>query len=540
MYILSNLIHGNSITQSICIFALVTMLGFLLGRIHCFRVHLGVAGVFLTGLLFGHLGIYVDDRVLDFFRDFGLTLLIYSIGTQIGPGFFSSFKRDSFKLNILAVCIVIIGVTMTVCFSIFGHIPMQVAIGIFSGATTNIPSLGAAQQALSSWPDLPYESRQLLGLGFAIAYPLSFLGIIWGMRVTQRIFRISVPKEVNNSAIVNSLNELPATGVNIRVDNTNLNDIAITNIPHFDESGVVISRVIRDGRVRVALSDTRIFVGDILYTIGPEDKIASLITLIGSKSDVDVQQIKNQITSQHIIVTKADIVGKTIGELYVHERYGITLTKVTRLEFELPASPELKLNYDDILSVVGQEDEVKELAHEVGHLDKSFINAFIFPLLIGLILAVFIQNIPIFLLVTMFLSRIGRIERICLRLPMSANVLLRQIGLILFLSALGLAIGSQIMAVLFFGQGFYWVFCAAFITFVPIILIAIISRLKLNLNYLTLCGVVAGSLTNSASLTYANRLSTSSLAVVAFTSVYPLTMFLRIVSVQILVAFFVY
>ena len=540
MNILSNLIQGNSLNQSILIFCLVTALGFLLGRLHGFGVRLGVAGVFLTGLFLGHLGINMNDKVLYFFRDFGVILFIYSIGTQIGPGIFSSFKRDSFKLNILAVGVVMLGVTMTTCFSMFGHIPMEVAVGILSGATTNIPSLGAAQQALGNSPTVNYEAIQLSGLGFAIAYPFGFLGVILSMFVTRWIFRINIHEETNNPASVNFSHEIPAAGVSIRVENENFNDIAITNIPHFDESGVVISRVIHDGRVRVALSDTRIFTGDILYAVGPEDKLSTLITLLGSKSDVDVRQIKNQIISQQIIITKADIVGKTIGDLHLEKRYGITLTRVTRLEFEIPASPELKLNYDDILSAVGHEDELKEFAHEVGHLNKPTLNSFIFPLIIGLILAVFIRNILVFLLVTLILSRIGRIKGICLRLPMCANVMLRQMGMSLFLSALGLAIGNQVIAVLISGQGLYWMFFAALITFVPIFFIAIASRLKFKLNYLTLYGVLAGSMTNFTTLAYANRLSPSSLAVVAFTSVYPLTMFLRIISVQILVILFVH
>lgn len=539
MNILSNLICGNSITQSIIIFCLVTSLGFLVGRIHCFGVRLGIAGVFLTGLLFGHLGIYINDKVLDFFRDFGLILFIYSIGTQIGPGFFSSFKRDSFKLNILAVCVVMLGVTITICLSMSGHIPLEVIVGIFSGATVNIPSLGAAQQVLNNLPNLTNESIKLSGLGFTIAYPLGFLGVILSMFVIRWIFHINIHEETINPTSVNFSHEILAAGVNIRVDNENLNDIAITNIPYFDESGVVISRVMHDGRVRVASSDTRIFAGDILYAVGPEDKLSALIAIIGSKSDIDILQIKNQITSQQIIVAKADIVGKTISDLHTQERYGITLKRVTRLEFQLPASPELKLNYDDILSAVGLEEELKEFAHEVGHLDKPTINSFIFPLIIGLILAIFIRNIPIFLLVIMIFSRIGRIERICLRLPMSVNVFLRQIGMIIFLSALGLSIGNQIMAVLFLGQGLYWMFCAALITFVPIIFVAIVSVLKFKLNYLTLYGVIAGSMTNFTTLTHAKRLSSSSLTAVAFTSVYPLAMFLRIVSVQILVFLFV-
>ncbi len=556
MDLLMQLLTGDSVTHSVFIFSLVAALGLLIGSITVFGIRWGMAGVLFSGIFFGHFGFNVNHDVLMFCREFGLILFVYTVGMQVGPGFFSSLKRDGLVLNLLGVFIVLTGVGVTICLSLFGNIPMSAAVGLFSGATTNTPSLGASQQALNSIASLPKEALKLPALGCAVAYPFGVLGVILTMLFARLIFRVNVNKEAEDHAKLQAHHHVPLSVANIRVDNPNLNNLAITNIPNLDNSGVVISRVMHEGTVQVALGDTRIFVGDILYAVGHKDKLDKLIMTIGSKSDIDVRQMKSNITSQRLIITKPEIVGKTVADLDVWERYGITLTRVSRAEIEFPVSPELELHFADTLLAVGEEDDIKKFAAEIGNFPKQLDHPFVIPLFVGIALGVFVGSIPIFLpgvaapvklglaggpmIVAILLSRIGRIGKLIWYMPISANFMLRELGIVLFLSCVGLEAGDQFIHTLLAGQGFYWMACASLITLIPILIVAIFARAKLKINYLTLCGVLSGSMTNPPALAYANSFTTSNAASVSFATVYPLVMLMRVIFAQLLVIYFVH
>ncbi len=548
------LIQTHSIEHSIFVLSLVVALGLLLGSISCFGIRLGVSSVLFVGLIFGHYDLTFDPKILEFCRDFGLILFVYSIGMQVGPGFISSLRREGLVLNLLAGFVVIAGGLITIGLHLWGHIPMSLAVGMFTGATTNPSSLGAAQQALSSLPGITDEALKLPGLGYAVAYPFGIVGVILTMMALKIIFRINLKQEAPEPT--QTLDEKPLCAMNIRVDNPNLNDIAITNIPYLEESGVVISRVMHHGKVRVAVDESRIFVGDIVYAVGPQKELKDLILTIGHQSDVDVRQIKSNIMAQKLIVTKPDVVGKAVGDLNIWERYSITLTRVSRANIEFAASKDLQFHYGDIVFAVGEEEDIKEFAIEIGHASENRNVPFVIPLFIGVVSGIFIGSWPITfpgipfpiklglaggpLIAALVLSRIGRIGKFIWHMPLNANLMLRELGIVLFLSSVGLESGKPFIETLVAGQGFYWLACGGLITIIPLLIAAVWGRIKLKMNYLTLCGVLAGSMTNAPALAFANSLSPSNAASVSCATVYPLVMLLRVVLAQILVLYFIH
>lgn len=556
MDVIMQLLTGTTVAHSVFIFSLVAALGLLIGSINIFGIRLGVAGVLFSGILFGHFGLTVNPEVLEFCREFGLILFVYTIGMQVGPGFFSSLKRDGLALNLMAAFVVTAGVGITICLSIFGKIPMPAAVGMFSGATTNTPSLGAAQQALSSIPGISEDLTKLPGLGYAVAYPFGIFGIILTMLFTKLVFSVNINREAEAHAVVQAQRTAALSVLNIRVDNQNLNGIAVTNIPNIDDSGVVISRVMHEGKVHVALGETKIFVGDVLYVVGPKEKLENFQKGIGSKSDIDIRQVKSSIVAQRVIVTKPEVVGKTLEQLKIWERYGITLTRVSRSEIEFAASPDLELHYADTLMAVGEEDDIKEFCVEIGNSPKHLDHPFVIPLFVGVALGVFVGSWPITLpgipsavklglaggplLVAIILSRIGRIGKLIWYMPISANFMVRELGIVLFLACVGLKSGGKFVETLVAGQGFYWMACATLITVIPILIIALFARARLKMNFLTICGILAGSMTDPPALAFANGLASSSAASISYATVYPLVMLLRVIFAQLLVIYFVH
>lgn len=555
MHPLNQLLITDSIAQAVLILSLVIALGLALGSIRVLGVHLGVAGVLFAGLIFGHYEITVDTEVLEFTREFGLILFVYTIGMQVGPGFFSSFKRDGLSLNLMAAFIVMMGVGMTILLSHFGNIPMAVAAGLFSGATTNTPSLAAVQQALKAIPTLTPEASKMPGLGYAVAYPFGILGIILTMILTRFIFRINPKKEEQEYDQLQAKRKVVLGAVDLKVENSNLDGLTIDQIPTLKETGVIISRVMHGSTVQVALSNTSIHLGDILHAVGPKERLEELKVIVGNKVDVDLREVKSNITARRVIVTKHEVVGKSIAELDVTNRYGVAITRVSRAEIEFPVTAALEFNFADTLVVVGEENAIKKFASDMGDSPRQLDHPQLIPIFVGIVLGVILGSWPIHLpgipvtlklglaggplIVAIVLSRIGRIGNLIWYMPMSANFMLREFGIALFLACVGLRSGDQIVRILWQGNGLYWMAMAALITFVPIFIIAIFARLKYKMNYMSLCGLLAGSMTDPPALAFANNLTTTSAPAIAYSSVYPLVMLLRVISAQVLVVFFV-
>ncbi len=552
MEFISQLFLQVSVAHDVFILSIIIAIGLALGGMRIGGLSLGVSGVLFAGLIFGHLGMTIDTQVLDFIRDFGLILFIYTVGVQVGPGFFSSFKRDGLPLNLMAAFVVLSGVILTFFLGYSGCISFPAVVGVLSGATTNTPSLGAAQQVLKELPMFTEDMGKMLGLGYAVTYPLGILGVILTMMILRLLFRIDPQKEAEEYLKTQERHKSALDSISLKVENINLNNFPVNKIPSLEELEIVISRVLHDGEVQLVSPDeTRIYVGDIIHAVGKKENLEKFQIIVGSKSSVNLKTIKSNITSQKLIVTKKSVVGQSIEELDSINRYGVTITRVNRSEIEFPATLAVKLNFADRLVVVGEESSIKRFASEVGNSLEDLNYPFVIPIFLGIALGIILGSCPIYfpgmpaavklglaggpLIVAIFLSWIGRIGRLIWYMPSGANFMLRELGITLFLASVGLRAGDQFMEIIIHGNGLMWMVSGALITTVPVLVLGIWARLKLRMNYLTICGLLAGSMTDPPALAFANNVVPSSAVSIAYASVYPCVMLLRIISAQILV-----
>ncbi|HAH05293.1 MAG TPA: putative transporter [Elusimicrobia bacterium] len=538
---------AHSVAQAVIVISLVAALGLALGNIRFFSLNFGIAGVLFAGILFGHFGVGINPEVMEFLREFGLILFVYTIGMQVGPGFFSSLRKEGLKLNALAAAIVLLGVAATVLISRLGGIDMAAAVGLYSGAVTNTPSLAAAQQALMELPGLGEELAKQPGIGYAMAYPFGILGVILAMILARLLFRVDVAAEAAAGA-----DEGPSAAIqSVTVENRNLEGLPLSRIPLVDELGVRISRVMHEGVVSVAQPDTLLHLGDTLLAVAPREKMDELVMLVGRKSEVDLRTLPSKVSALRIIVTRAEVLGKTLQELDLEHRYGVVVTRAARADIQFVVSPGFSLHFGDALQAVGEEESLKKVSELLGNSPKALSHPQLIPVFVGIALGVVLGQMPLHLpglsapvrlglaggplVVAILLSRIRRIGPISWYMPISANFMLRELGIILFLACVGLKAGDRFWETLSRGDGLFWMACASLITFLPLAIVTLVARLKFKLNYLTLCGLMAGSMTDPPALSFANSLAPSGATSIAYATVYPLVMLLRVVSAQIIV-----
>lgn len=551
---LIQLLTADSVSHSIFVLGCVIALGLAVGSVRILGVSLGVAGVLFSGLLFGHYKITLAPEALEFARDMGLVIFVFMVGMQVGPGFFDSFKKDGLLLNMLAMIVVLGGAVIAVMLVLIGHVPAAAAIGLLTGATTNTPSLAAAQQALKIVPNVPPEILTLPALGYALAYPFGVLGIIASVVFVRLIFRVQISKEADEFRRVEQKQTTKLVVSNFKIENHNLHDIPLKKIPALNEMGVTISRVMHGGTVEVALRSTKIHVGDVVLAIGPEEKLQELEMILGRRSEIDLRDVKSGIESRRMWVTRPEVVGKTIAELDVRNRYGVTVSRIIRGEVDFVASGDIKLHFGDALIAVGEEDSIKKLASDLGDSLKRLNYPDLIPIFVGIILGVMLGSwsfhlpgmaAPVKLglaggplIVSIILSRLGRIGPLVWHFPPNANFTLREIGISLFLACVGLRSGGEFLRVLTDRQGLYWMGGAMLITFIPLLIVSLIARLKYKMNFFTLAGLLSGSMTDPPALAFATRMADINAPAVSYAHVYPLVMILRVISVQILVSFF--
>ena len=552
------LLQSNSVAQAMVLMSLTIVAGLWLGNRKVARVGLGIAGVLFAGLVFGHFmgrwGIGIEDHVLEFAREFGLILFVYSIGVQVGPGFLASLRREGLPLNIMAASIVLIGAGLTIALHLVFNINIAVAAGIFSGSTTNTPSLAAAQQALKEAPGVTDAVLKMPGLGYAVCYPFGIVGIILSMLLIRRIFRISPQKEIETLNAMRSRDAQELTTLNLEVRNPSLVGLPLTQVPTLAHSGVVVSRVMHDGSTQVARADTMLQLGDVLHAVGTPERLAELKLIIGQEATIDLKTTPSNIVSRRVLVTQSSALGKTISQLNLRSRLAVNVTRVNRAGIDLPPAPSLRLQFADSLLVVGDSDGVASAANEVGDSIKVLNHPQIIPIFIGIGLGVLLGSWPISvpgmpapvklglaggpLIMAIILSRLARVGPVVWYLPQSANLVLREIGIVLFLSAVGLKAGDQFIPTLVHGDGVYWMLGGAFITLVPLLTVGLFARAFYNLNYMTLCGLLAGSMTDPPALAFATTLNNSDAPSISYASVYPLTMILRVLCAQAMVMYF--
>ena len=549
---IKDLFTVDSIAHALLVLSLVAALGMWLGNIRVFGVSLGITGVLFSGLLFGHYQITINNMALEFARDFGLILFVYTIGVEVGPGFLASLRKQGLPLNLMAAFVVVLGILITLLISHFGNIEIPVAVGLFSGGTTNTPSLAAAQQALKDVKGLE-DAAQLPGIGYAIAYPFGVIGVILVMVFARFVFRINPEEEAEAIEELRHAETAELRTMNIEVKNPNLDGLRIKKIPTLSTLGVVISRISRGKGVEIAIPDMEIKIGDILYAVGPQEKLEELRLIVGTESNVDLEAIPSNITTKRILVTKNWALGKTIDELALVQTFGVVVTRIARTGLEFTARPSFYLQFGDVLMAVGEEDSLVKAASKLGDSPEHLDHPHIIPIFIGIALGVIVGSYPLQfagmpvpvrlglaggpLVVAIILSRIGKIGSLIWYMPHSANLMLRQIGIVLFLACVGLRSGDQFINTLIRGRGITWMMLAALITVVPLIVVSIIGRVFYKLNFLSLCGLLSGSMTDPPALAYADSLAPSDAASISYAAVYPLVMLLRVFAAQAIVLF---
>ena len=549
MDLLSTLFSPQSVAWSVFVIMLVAAAGLALGNLRLFGINLGIAGVLFSGILFGHFGLDINHETLEFLRDFGLILFVYSIGTQVGPGFFSSFRKEGIRLNLLAAAVVLGGVALTLLVSRLAGFDIATAAGMYSGAVTNTPSLAAAQQALGA---LGPEAANNASVGYALAYPGAIMGIILTMLLIKRCFRTQAAQDMlqvqGDKAAAGFVN------VSITVENKNLEGLMIRDIPAIKELGVVVSRLFHGGLMAVAHDDTVIHAGDVLLAVGTEEHVRKFMLVVGSKSAMDLKKLPSRIIHSRVIVTHKEVIGKTLEELNLEAQYDVAATRVARADVEFLVSDSYVLQFADNLVIVGEEAAVAKAAAMLGNSPKDLNHPQLLPAFIGIAAGVLLGSLPIAipglstpvrlglaggpLIVAIVLSYVQHIGPLNWYLPPAGNLMLRELGITLFLSCVGLKAGGRFFETLLNGSGMYIVLFSFMITVLPILIIGVFAKAKLKLNYMSLCGALAGSMTDPPALAFANAMAPSNLSAMSYATVYPLVMILRVISAQLMVLFF--
>ncbi|MDB6175655.1 MAG: hypothetical protein JWL59_4966 [Chthoniobacteraceae bacterium] len=556
MNVITQLAATQPVAFAILILSGVAVLGLAIGQITIRGVRLGVAGVLFAGILFGHLGLTIPLETLGFIRDFGLILFVYTIGIQVGPGFLTSLRRQGLPLNLLAASVVLCGAVLTIASSRLFHIDIAAAVGIYAGATTNTPSLGAAQEALKLMSGFDPAQAGLSALGYAAAYPFGIIGIILAMIIVRRISRIDLCKEAEAFALEQERGSEPLQRMSIRVGNPNLSGLKLHEIPSRETLGIVISRIKYLGEEEVSGTNasTVLHEGDLLLAVGTAHHLREFCLIVGKESPVDLMETPGSLTFDRFVVTQKEILGKTIRDLELTQKHGVTVTRVTRADLEMSAVPALTLQFGDILQVVGTAADIGKVAALLGNSVKDLNSTNFMTVFIGIGLGILLGIYPMSfasmpmpvrlglaggpLIVAIVLSRIGRIGPLIWHMPPNANLALRELGITLFLTCAGLKAGEHFFEVLLSTQGVKWMACGMVITLVPLLLAAWVGRVLMKLNFINVCGVLSGSMTDPPALAFANAINNSDAPSVAYATVYPLTMLLRILVAQLLVVCF--
>ena len=549
---LIDLFTKSSVGQQVLAIAITAALGLMLGKVKVKGIGLGSAGALFVGIGLGHFGLRVDPNVLHFIQEFGLILFVYTIGMQVGPGFVDSIRRHGLVLNVLSTSIVLLGVVVTLCLYFFTdmHNNVPVLIGMLCGAVTNTPSLGAANSAFAA----AGVDTSLTGIGYAVAYPFGVIGIILVMLLVRIVFRQDPNKAAEKYAADIAAANKEIESCSLTVDNRNLYGIMLKEIPDLIESGVVVTRLMRGESIFTPNGKTVIEEGDKVHIVGMPDAVTAMEKIIGKRLEKPITQetgnAEQKIIVKTILVTNKKILGRTIGSLALAERYGVNVSRVVRSEFKFTGRLDLRLKFADKLRVVGTAEGIEAAARELGNSLTALDHPEILSAFLGIFLGVIVGSIPVALpgmptplklglaggplVVAIILSRKRKIGPLNFFMANSANLMLREFGLTLFLSCVGLNAGIKFFDVLLNGEGLYYMGLAALITFLPLAIVATVGHLVFKVNYLSLCGVLAGATTDPPALAFANGQAESDAVNIGYASVYPLTMLLRILSGQVL------
>ena len=536
-----------SIASTLVLYSFVIAAGIYIGKVKIFGISLGVTFVLFVGILMGHFGYMVDSNILKFVREFGLILFIFSIGLQVGPGFFSSFKKGGMRLNLLAVLGIMLNVAIVLGIYFFGNIhDISALVGVMSGAVTNTPGLAAAQQTVTTLTSSP-EQANIMASGYAAAYPLGVIGIILSMFVIKWVFRINTATEIEKIEKEQEESHLKPFMLSVKVENQLVDGKTLLQLHDIVRTNFVVSRIMDEaGKITIPKSSTQIHTGNLLLIICSASDVERFKAVIGSEIEMDWEAVPAPIFSRRILITKSEFNGVALGSLRLHNGYKLNATRVNRAGVDLLASPNLRLQMGARLTVVGNLEDIDRLADRLGNSMKRLNQPNLITIFVGIILGIVLGQVNLGfdmklglaggpLVVAILLGRFGYRAKLVTYTSTSASLLLRELGICLFLASVGIAAGKDFAASVFNTTGMWWVIWGFVITVVPLIIVGCIARGHDKINLLTIMGLMSGGCTDPPALAYANNSTGNDAPAVAYSTVYPLTMFLRVVAAQALI-----
>ncbi|MBR8713822.1 putative transporter [Porphyromonas levii] len=553
---LQQLFFGGGVAHSLLVMALTIMTGLILGRVKIFGISLGATFILFAGILYGELGMKVDAGILHFFQEFGLILFVFAIGLQVGPSFFSNFMKGGRTLNLLATLNVLLAVVVTVVIYFLSGVPVQTMVGIMSGAITNTPGLGAAQQAFN---DITGNSDPSIGMGYAVAYPLGVVGIILSMVLIRAIARVNISKEEHQLQAERAEEELSAIPLSLEVQNPSLFGCNVESLTellrgrHF-----VVSRIWKKAtdEIQIAVTSTVLEEGDRIFVITEHPNIEALVMTVGRELHIDRKRWipeDSKYIARKVVVTRKEVNGKSLKSLNLRALYAVNVTRIYRAGVEIVASPNFILQYGDRLNVVGSDAAIENVIPIFGNSVKRLDEPNLFTIFLGIVLGIMFGSIPIMfpgipqpvklglaggpLIVAIFIARFGYKVHLVSYTTTSANLILREMGISIFLACVGINAGNGFIDTIVNQGGLAWVGYGLLITMIPLLVVGFIGRFILKLNYLQIVGMMAGATTDPPALAYANSLSDNEASAVSYATVYPLTMFLRVLAAQLMIIF---
>lgn len=558
MNFISNLFFNQTTAQAVVVLAIAIFAGLAIGRIKIAGVRLGVGGVLFSGIALGHFGMGIDHHVLHYAREFGLILFVYAVGMSVGPTFMESFKKTGMRLNILAVIIVSCGVVVTIaCFKIFG-LNADVAVGLFCGGVTNTPALSAASQMFGELPDKfnAAESIRIAGMGYAVAYPFGIFGIILTMLLVKAIFKVDIGKEARDLEAERRASNPELAGQTLECTNKELFGRALGTIHELSSLPMNISRYkdsVTRGKVDHATPSLYLKEGMLLYCVADKYIMDKLRKIIGPDSDIDIAS-EDALQSKIVYVTEPKVIGRSLRELGFTAERGIKVTRLRRRGEVMLATPETRIQFADRIRIIADASHLAAAEKTVGNKAHDIEHPQITALFFGIFAGVFLGSIPIFLpglpaplkvglaggplIMSIILARRHRLWGMTFHMTPSANMMVREIGISLFLACVGVNAGAGFFDTLFNGPGLYWMAIATLITAIPLLIAAFVGFVLFRVRYGTLCGVLSGSMTDPPALAFASQMLGTDAAATGYATVYPLTMFLRIFAGQLLVLIF--
>ncbi len=561
-WIINLFTNTESVAHISILYAVVIAVGILLGKIKIGGISLGVTFVLFAGIVAGHIGFTAPVNILSFIQDFGLILFVFCIGLQVGPGFFESFKKGGVTLNLLSTTTVVLNVAvMFACYYIFfdtndkTNLPMMV--GTLYGAVTNTPGLGAANEALESvWNTATNGTMPQIASGYACAYPLGVLGIIGATIAVRFITRTRLADEEEELKEEEAENpHAKPHQMHLKVDNTYLAGRTVAQINEFLNRDVVFSRLFHDGKYTIPISKDKFEMGDEVLVVCAEADAEAIQAFIGPEVDTPWEEDESNqpLVSRRIVVTNSSMNGKTLGKMHFSSVYGVTVTRISRQGMDVFASRNYRFQVGDKILVVGPEDNVNRISELMGNSVKRLDTPNIATIFIGIIIGILFGSIPFAipgmpvplklgiaggpLIIAILIGRFGHRMKLNTYTTTSANMMLREIGLVLFLASVGVKAGAHFWETVVQGDGLMYVFTGFLITIIPILIVGVIARLKFKFNYFTIMGMIAGTCTDPPALAYANSVCSREAPAIGYSTVYPLSMFLRIFTAQLIVLF---